>query len=147
MAAALNAIGFGVLAISMIPLGESFFPPAYKATTVVRVASGMSMPGDSGASTEGNTCGIGLFDGDGQRIGFKSGTRAGKIGDGRYSDIRVDPIDNQNNRPPEYLSIVGGGSDSLCVAYIAVTEPSSEYVSKFSKYLFPFSQKLLMKHY
>lgn len=137
MAAVLNAIGFGVLGVSMISLSQSFFPPAYKATTVVRVAAGMTMPGDSGASTEGNTCGIGLLDGDGQRIGFQSGTRAGKIGGGRYKDIKVDPIDNNNNRPPEYLSIVGGGSDSLCVAYIAVTEPSSEYVSKFLNDLFP----------
>ncbi|KAF4615583.1 hypothetical protein G7Y89_g15292 [Cudoniella acicularis] len=127
MAAIVEAIGLGALGLSMIPLAQDFFPAPYKATTIVRVAAGMSMPGDSGASTGGHTCGIGLFDGDGLRIGFKSGIRAGSISDGTYMDIKVDPLDNNNNRPPEYLSIVGGGSDSLCVAYLAVTPPSSEY--------------------
>ncbi|OCK80312.1 hypothetical protein K432DRAFT_416785 [Lepidopterella palustris CBS 459.81] len=127
MAAVMNALAMGVMGISLIPLGKDFFPGPYKASTVVRVAAGMTMPGESSANTGGNTPGFGLFDGNGGRIGFKSGTRNGKIKDGHYSDIIIDPINNDNNRPPEYISIVGGGSDAICVAYIAITPPSQEY--------------------
>lgn len=123
--AALNAIGLALMGVTVIPALESFVPPPYKASTVVRVAAGMTMPGEASYNTGGNTPGLALFDGDGNRIGFKSGTWSGIIQDGKYEDITVDPIENNNNRPPEYISIVGGGSDALCVAYVAVNPPKS----------------------
>lgn len=111
----------------MIPMAIEMFPKPQSASTSVRIAAGLSMPGESSASTGGNTPGIALFDEDGNRIGFKSGTRQGKINDGNYKDIIVDPIDRSNNRAPSYMSVSGGGEDSICIAYIYVTPPSKEF--------------------
>ncbi len=122
-----NAIAFLLTGLTMIPMAIEMFPKPQSASTSVRIAAGLSMPGEGSASTGGNTPSIALFDEDGNRIGFKSGTRQGKINDGNYKDIIVDPIDSSNNRAPSYMSVSGGGEDSICIAYIYVTPPSKEF--------------------
>ncbi|EAS27679.1 uncharacterized protein CIMG_10284 [Coccidioides immitis RS] len=126
--AVFTGIVLGVTGLSLVPLGDYFFPAPYKANTIVRVASGLSQPHKHDeASTGGDMPSIALFDGNGERIGFKSGSRHGKIPDGRYEDISITPIDRKNNRPAEYISLSASSPDALCVAYIAVTHPSKEY--------------------
>ncbi|KAI9766664.1 MAG: hypothetical protein M1839_004787 [Geoglossum umbratile] len=100
MAGIINGISFGVLVLSLFPLAKSFFPEPYKATTVVRIATGLSRSGESDSNTGGNQPGIGVFDSNGERIGFLSGTKK------------------------EYISVSGGGDDAICISYIAVTTPS-----------------------
>jgi hypothetical protein len=122
-----NAIAFLLTGRTMIPMAKEMFPNPQASSTIVRVAAGLSMPGEGSSSIGGNTPGIGLFDEDGNRIDFKSGTRQGKIGDGNYKDIVVDPIDSGNNHAPSYLSVSGGGEGSICIAYIYITPPSKEF--------------------
>ncbi|EFW19168.1 conserved hypothetical protein [Coccidioides posadasii str. Silveira] len=106
--AVFTGIVLGVTGLSLVPLGDYFFPAPYKANTIVRVASGLSQPHKHDkASTGGDMPSIALFDGNGERIGFKSGSRHGKIPDGRYEDISITPIDRKNNRPAEYILSVG----------------------------------------
>ncbi|EAW15008.1 uncharacterized protein ACLA_004220 [Aspergillus clavatus NRRL 1] len=123
-----NAIADLIGGLSLISMLSNVFPDSHESATSVRVAAGLSMPGEHDTpSTGGNMPGIALFDEDGGRIGFKSGTRSGSIGDGDYKDILVDPINTSNNRPPTYISISGGGQNPLCIAYIYVTPPSKEF--------------------
>jgi hypothetical protein len=129
---AANAVAFLVTALTMIPMAKEMFPHPSGSSTVVRVAAGLSLPRDSDfARTGGNTPSIALFDESGERIGFKSGARHGKIGDGNFKDIVVDPINKDNNRAPAYLSVSGSGDDALCIAYIYITPPSKEFWAFF----------------
>ncbi|GFG01005.1 hypothetical protein IFM61392_01602 [Aspergillus lentulus] len=129
---AANAVAFLVTALTMIPMVKEMFPHPSESSTVVRVAAGLSLPRDSDfARTGGNTPSIALFDESGERIGFKSGARHGKIGDGNFKDIVVDPINKGNNRAPAYLSVSGSGDDALCIAYIYITPPSKEFWAFF----------------
>ncbi|KAL5000912.1 hypothetical protein BDV10DRAFT_192434 [Aspergillus recurvatus] len=122
-----NAIGLGLMGLSMIPLADSFFPKVEPKYSTLRVAAGLSQPGASSASTGGNVPGVALFDGNGNRIGFQSGKGHGKIDEGNYKDIKVTPIKSQNTITPEYMSVVAGGDNALCIAYLALTPPNSEY--------------------
>jgi hypothetical protein len=129
---AANAVAFLVTALTIIPMAKEMFPHPSGSSTVVRVAAGLSLPRDSDfARTGGNTPSIALFDESGERIGFKSGARHGKIGDGNFKDIVVDPINKDNNRAPAYLSVSGSGDDALCIAYIYITPPSKEFWAFF----------------
>ncbi|KAH0565237.1 hypothetical protein GP486_001365 [Trichoglossum hirsutum] len=126
MTQVLEGIGFGILALSLYPLGKAFFPEQFHATTTVRIGVGTTWSNETTASTGGNTPGIGVFDTNGQRIGFMSGTKKGKINDGMWHDIMIPHIDAGNTREPEYLSVSGGGTDSLCISYISVTTAGGE---------------------
>ncbi|KAL4915008.1 hypothetical protein BDW62DRAFT_204097 [Aspergillus aurantiobrunneus] len=122
-----NALSLGLLGISMIPLTESFFPSPQPKISTLRVAAGLNQPGDDDASLGGSQPGVALFDGNGNRIGFQSGKGHGNIEDGNYKDIEITPIDDQNTIAPEYMSVVAGGDNAICIAYLALTPPSSEY--------------------
>jgi hypothetical protein len=111
-----NAIGLGLMGISMIPLADSFFPKVEPKYSTLRVAAGLFEPGDSSASTGGSVPGVALFDADSNRVGFQSGKGHGKIEEGNYKDILIAPIKSQNTITPEYLSVVVGGDDALCIA-------------------------------
>lgn len=67
--------------------------------------------------------GIGLFDGDGNRIEFSHPTNKDDIiGDGNKMDIVIPSFDTDNTKPAEYISISqDGGQDPICVAYAAVS--------------------------
>jgi len=114
---ALEGIGFGVLALSLYPLGKSFFPDPIKYTTTVRVHAGEVQSGEESANTGGHVPGVGVFDGNGGRIGFMSGTRRGMIDQNNWHDVGVDPINSGNNADAEYISVVGGGSDAIIVGF------------------------------
>ncbi|MCJ1483170.1 hypothetical protein MMC06_003337 [Schaereria dolodes] len=123
MTAALN-IGF--MALTLIPLALDFFPKPYQASTVVRVGAGLTQAGDGKSSTGGNVPNIALFDPNGARLGFMSGTRKGKINEGNYNDMTVNHIDSSNNDAAEYISVSSGGTDALCIAYLAITWASGD---------------------
>ncbi|KAL9625291.1 MAG: hypothetical protein Q9160_000693 [Pyrenula sp. 1 TL-2023] len=116
--AALNGV---FLALTLIPLASEFFPKKYEASTTVRVAAGMTKPGEGGQSTGGFVPNIALFDPNGGRLGFMSGFGAGKVGDGKYQDIKIPHIDPHNNRPAEYMSLSSSGTDAICIAYLGIT--------------------------
>lgn len=122
-----NAIGLGLMGISMIPLADSFFPKVESKYSTLRVAAGLSEPGDSSASTGGSVPGVALFDANGNRVGFQSGKGRGKIDEGNYKGILIAPIKSQNTITPEYMSVVAGDNDALCIAYLALTPTNSEY--------------------
>ncbi|KAH1300677.1 hypothetical protein KXX17_004974 [Aspergillus fumigatus] len=127
-----NAIAFLLTALTAVPLANDLFPQSRGSSTVVRVAAGLSLPRDGDyARTGGNTPSIALFDESGERIGFKSGARHGKIGDGKFKDIVVEPINKDNSRAPAYLSVPSSGNDALCIADIYITPPSKEFWAFF----------------
>ncbi|KAL3437115.1 hypothetical protein BDV09DRAFT_183791 [Aspergillus tetrazonus] len=105
-----NAIGLGLMGISMIPLADSFFPKVEPKYSTLRVAAGLSEPGDFSASTGGSVPGVALFDANGNRVGFQSGKGNGKIDEGNYKDILIAPIKSQNTITPEYMSVVSCGT-------------------------------------
>lgn len=124
---AFNAIGLGLTGLFLIPLAKQLFPPAYQAATSVRIAAGLTRSGEESQDTKGNCPSIALFDGDGHRIGFRRGEGHGIIGDGSFTDIKIDSIDRHDNRPAEYVSVSSGGTDALCVAYVYVTMANGDY--------------------
>ncbi|TGO71131.1 hypothetical protein BELL_0616g00060 [Botrytis elliptica] len=115
-----QVIGLLLGAITMIPMLESFIPDKTAQTTTIRIGAGTST--DSKASTSGNTPGVRLFDVVGRSIAQKSGSSS-RIADGSFSDIKLVAPDSVGGRQGQYLSVVSGGNDALCISYIAVTWP------------------------
>ncbi|KAF6224734.1 hypothetical protein HO133_009927 [Letharia lupina] len=122
MALALNG---AFLALSMIPLAIDFFPKPYKATTTVRIGVGLAQESDLGNGTiGGNIPNIALFDGNGNQLGTSHGKKT--IKSGEFKDIVVKHHDHTNNAPAEYISITSGGTDQICIAYLAITMASGD---------------------
>lgn len=118
--AVINVIGAltGVVGVGMmIP---SLLPKQDDKRTVVRVAAGLST--NEKDNTAGNQPGISLYDIMGRRIGRTTG-HATKIKDGDFMDIKVPFDSNVGKKPTEYISVTNGGTDGLCVAYVALTQP------------------------
>ncbi|KAL4945542.1 hypothetical protein BDV06DRAFT_219230 [Aspergillus oleicola] len=126
-----NAISVGLLGVSMVPLVESFFPTAEPKYSTLRVAAGLSQPGDDDAALGGSQPGVALFDANGNRVGFQTGKEKGNIDDGNFKDIQIAPIDSQDTIPPEYISVVAGGDNAICIAYLALTPPNKDYFAVY----------------
>ncbi|KAL4760811.1 uncharacterized protein BDW70DRAFT_150500 [Aspergillus foveolatus] len=105
-----NAIGLGLMGISMIPPADSFFPKVEPKYSTLRVAAGLSQPLASSASTGGSVPGVALFDANGNRVGFQSGHSHGTIDEGNCKDIQIAPIESQYTINPEYMSVVTCGA-------------------------------------
>ncbi|KAI1957327.1 hypothetical protein LOZ58_005695 [Ophidiomyces ophidiicola] len=120
---ALNAIVLGITGISLIPLGQYFFPKPVAQSVIVAITAGAPQLREEDKSLGGHVPGIAFFDSNGLRIGFKRGSRSDKIPAKQSRNVVVDPIDKDNNAVPEYMSIVGFGSDAVCISYITVTPP------------------------
>ena len=96
---------------------SGMIPNAAERGTVVRVAAGL------GDNFSGNQPGLNLYDGRGKLIGYTFGTKD-KISEGGACDILVPYDDKSRNKEnPEYISVVNGGYDALCIAYITVHPP------------------------
>lgn len=122
MALALNG---AFLALSMIPLAIDFFPKQYKATTTVRIGVGLAQESDLGNGTLGGKIpNIALFDGNGNQLGTSHGKKT--IKSGEFKDIVVKHHEHSNNAPAEYISITSGGTDQICIAYLAITMASGD---------------------
>ena len=122
MALALNG---AFLALSMIPLAIEFFPKPYKAKTTVRIGVGLAQESDLGNGTiGGNIPNIALFDGNGNQIGTSHGKNT--IKSGEFKDIVIKHHDHSYNAPAEYISITSGGTDQICIAYLAITMASGD---------------------
>ena len=119
-------VGLAVLDVIGTLLGVGWMMPGLipdkdEYQTVVRIGAGLSMAKSD--STSGDKPGIHLYDVMGRSIGSTHGTKHHKILDGDFMDISV-PFDHGvGKKPTEYLSIVNGGDDALCIAYIALTQP------------------------
>jgi len=127
-AAGLNGL-FAFLAL--VPFGVDFFPHHQGAHTIVRVAAGLAQAGDGSASTGGHAPNLALFDPNGARLGFLSGQRQGMIKEGNFKDISVEHLDTSNNEPAEYVSVTSGGTDAICIAYLAITWASGDKLQFF----------------
>ena len=122
MALALNG---AFLALSMIPLAIEFFPKPYKAKTTVRIGVGLAQERDlSNGTIGGNIPNIALFDGNGNQIGTSQGKKT--IKSGEFKDIVIKHHDHSYNAPAEYISITSGGTDQVCIAYLAITMASGD---------------------
>lgn len=123
MCAAINAL---VLGVAYIPTLGGLFAQKDPAASIVRIAAGLNLANETNENIGGATPSVALFDANGQRIGLKLGGN-NRINEGNFADIKVSPLRKGNNIAPEYISVVAGGTDSLCVEYIALTPPSGEY--------------------
>jgi hypothetical protein len=118
---AVNAIVLGItLVLSIQPVGQLLFPPAPpNLITTVRVAAG------SHETNDGNVPGIHLFDLDGVTIGLQRGSNK-LIDKGQPKDIKIAHIDQlRAAAQTEYMSVVTGGNNALCISYITVTLPNN----------------------
>lgn len=127
--AVVNAIMLGITGIFSIPLLKDFFPSSAAKTTFVTIVPGQYNPDFLNGTNQvgGPAPNLALFDANGNRIGFKSGVGHGKLKSGRAMTIAVVPSDEDNNIPPEYLSISASGPDALCIAWVALTGPNDEH--------------------
>ena len=107
------------MALTFVPLAAEFFPGKDAGATTVRIGTGMTKNGDSGASTGGTVPNIALFDNNGQRLGFQQGT--GSIKDGNYADVKVHHMGSDNNKPASYISMSSSSADAICISYLAIT--------------------------
>ncbi|KAL8706353.1 MAG: hypothetical protein Q9225_007964, partial [Loekoesia sp. 1 TL-2023] len=111
----------GVVGVGMMIPG--LLPHEDKHQTVVRVAAGLST--NEADTTSGNMPGITLYDVMGRQIGSTKGKKH-TILDGDFVDISVPFDDGVGKKPTEYLSVVNGGDDALCIAYLALTQPDGD---------------------
>jgi hypothetical protein len=96
--------------------------PAPPADQVTSVKIGAGSNGDN----DGNIPGIHLFDFQGKTIGIQKSS--GNIIDkGKDFQINVAHLELNDNAAAqaEYISIVTGGKDALCISYVTVTLPGS----------------------
>ncbi|KAI9642417.1 hypothetical protein NHQ30_009222 [Ciborinia camelliae] len=115
-----QVIGILFGAISLLPMLSTTQPDLTAQTSTIRIAAGTSI--NSKDSTSGNTPGIRLFDVVGRAIGEKAGSKK-KIADGSFADIQIVAPKDVGARQAQYMSVVSGGNDALCIAYISVTWP------------------------
>ena len=107
-----RVVGVGMTISSLLPDKDA-------QRTVVRVAAGLSS--NEADTTSGKQPSIGLYDIVGRTIGNSKGH--GTIKDGDFNDIAVPFAHGVGKKPTEYISIVNGGDDALCIPYIALTQP------------------------
>ncbi|THV53290.1 hypothetical protein BGAL_0054g00010 [Botrytis galanthina] len=120
-----NAIGFGIGGLTMLPLLDEAFPNRIAKTTVVRIGVGTSTSEKTQDkdSLSGNIPGIRLFDVAGRLISDIEGSSKNKIADGSWEDIKLPASDDLGGRQAQYISVISGGTDAICVSYITVTWP------------------------
>lgn len=112
----IGVINMGLSINKMIPKEDAH-------QTVVRVAAGLSKVRSDTLS--GNKPGVTLYDVMGRQIGTTKGS-SDKVLDGDFIDISVPFDEGIGKEPTEYLSIVNGGDDALCIAYISLTQPDGD---------------------
>ena len=123
MAEVIGVIG-SIIGVINIGMGiNNMLPKQDEHQTVVRVAAGLST--DRSDTTSGNQPGVALYDVMGRQIGTTNGN-SHTILDGDFVDISVPFDDGVGKEPTEYLSIVNGGDDALCIAYLALTQPDGD---------------------
>jgi len=97
-----------------------FPPPPADQTTNIKIGAG------SNSDNDGNIPGVHLFDFQGKTIGIQKSS--GNIIDkGKDFQIKVAHLELNDNAAAqaEYISVVTGGKDALCISYITVALPGS----------------------
>lgn len=134
------ATGIGVIndAVSLFStVFSDFLPKPDIHVSTVRVHAGLARNGDSQRSTGGDVPDIDLWDASGSWIGYDLGISSStsarlQISDGGFHDFSVQGTRGDNDfRPPEYISVVTGGNDGLCITAIAVTTPDGDTMNWF----------------
>ena len=110
-------VGVGMMIPGLIPQQDEHEP-------VVRIAAGLSS--NLADTTAGAQPGIRLYDIMGRRIGSVRWSED-SIEDGAFRDLKVPFDDGVGTKPAEYISVVNGGDDALCIAYIAITQPDGTH--------------------
>ncbi|TGO11277.1 hypothetical protein BTUL_0113g00070 [Botrytis tulipae] len=120
-----NAIGFAIGGLTMLPLLDEAFPNRIAKTTVVRIGVGTSTSEKTQDkdSLSGNIPGIRLFDVAGRLISDLEGSSKNKIADGSWEDIKLPASDDLGGRQAQYISVISGGTDAICISYTTVTWP------------------------
>ena len=97
--------------------------------TVVQIGVGLSILESD--SVSGDKPSVHLYDVIGRSIGSTGKTKHSEMPDDTSMDVSV-PFDfGGRTRQTEYLSIVNGGKDALCIAYIRVWQPDGNDVAWF----------------
>ncbi|KAN0099509.1 hypothetical protein V8E51_013284 [Hyaloscypha variabilis] len=105
------------LALSLIPLADSLFPaPPSDQITNVQVCAG------SLGTEDGSVPGIHLFDLAGETIGFTPPS-GDVIEQGQQKTIQVTHrlANKDAAAEAEYISVVQGGNDAICISWVSVT--------------------------
>ncbi|KAL9032291.1 MAG: hypothetical protein Q9180_006589, partial [Flavoplaca navasiana] len=109
-----SLVGVGLMIPGLLPAKDANAP-------VVRIQAGS--PSDITHDLGGDLPGVRLFDVWGRLVGEKKGSKKKEIKTSSFWDITVPFADGVGNPPSEYISVVNGGDDALCIAYIALTQP------------------------
>ena len=109
-----SLVGVGLMIPGLLPAKDANAP-------VVRIQAGS--PSDITHDLGGDLPGVRLFDVWGRLVGEKKGNKKKEIKTSSFWDITIPFADGVGNPPSEYISVVNGGDDALCIAYVALTQP------------------------
>lgn len=108
------------LGLSILPVKDIVFPPAPSdQVTNIRIGAG------SNKNNDGSIPGVHLFDFEGKTIGIAK-SNGDKIQKGLDHDISVNHrlLADNAAAQAEYISVVQGGNDALCISYITAVLPN-----------------------
>ena len=121
MAAVLEVLSLGLGLADLIKTGvDANKAPVSNANTNVRIGAGLS--DDRKQSFSGAVPGVIMYDIMGRRVGGT--TTKGTIADGAFQDITVPYDKGVGSQASEYIQVVNGGKEAVCICYITVTMPS-----------------------
>jgi hypothetical protein len=108
------------LALSIQPALNDLFPP-----TPTDLATNIRIGAGSNDNDDGDIPGVHLFDLGGKTIGYTQGG-GDIINKGQEKDIIVTHLELADDAAAqaEYMSVVQGGNNALCISYITVTLPN-----------------------
>lgn len=123
MAAVLNVVFLGLSGVGFIPLIQQAIANAKPPQYVVSVGIGQGL--NESDSLGGNVPGVSLWTARGEAIGGALG-RKRVLDDASVYEASVSGNSSlgEGKAPAEYISVTAGGDDAICVAYVAVTEPT-----------------------
>jgi hypothetical protein len=118
---ATNAIVLlATLGLSFLPVKDLLFPPPpADQITNIKIGAG------SNSLNDGSIPGVHLFDFEGKTIGIQK-SNGDKIQKGQDHEIRFNHLLLKHNAAAqaEYISVVQGGNDALCISYITAILPN-----------------------
>ncbi len=119
-ALAAEVIGLIGTSLLSIPIGQGLFAPPVDQITTVRIVLGEAT--NLAASLSGNRPGVALWDDLGQSIGTSFGTDE-ILPQSSLEEIQITANSSVGNAPPSYISIINGGDDAICIAWVTLTFP------------------------
>ena len=121
-----EVIGVVAGVLATIPISQGLFEPPVDQITTVKIVLGEAT--DLAASLSGNRPGVALWDDLGQSIGTSFGSDK-ILPQSNHVDVQIAANSSVGNAPPSYVSIINGGDDAICVAWVTVTFPDGAQAS------------------